>query len=130
MIASSPAAGQTSNAGELCDEAVRFRFHLPPALLVRAPIGDWPRAPRGVVLHVGPGGQIRVSARNGSESYARGQVLQTAASFLRSIDHNLAPATFRAELTPANGEAPIRYAITIGARVSIARTAEEPAVFE
>ena len=107
---------------------VTFRFRLPPVLMLRAPLGPWRRAPRGVDLDVGRGGDILVACRDGSELHARNQVLQTAAAFLRAADRNVPPMTFMATLEPGNGERPIRYAISLGARVSIARTQENPLV--
>ena len=108
---------------------VVFRFRLPTILLLRAEPGAWGRAPRDVRLDVAVDGRVEVSCRNGSESYARTRVLHTAAGFVRSIETNVPALSMGAELTPANGERPIRYSIVLGARVSIARAGEAPLLF-
>lgn len=108
---------------------VRFAFRLPTTLLLRAEPGLWGRAPREVTLEVAGDGAVTVLCANGSEDYARTRVLHTSAAFLRSIDTNVPPLSIPATLTPANGEQPIRYQISLGARVSIARAHEAPHVF-
>jgi hypothetical protein len=111
-------------------DTVRFAFRLPPVLLLRAPIGLWPRAPRGVTVRVESDGAVDVICTSGSELHARGMAIATAASFLHAVDHNVPPTTIPASLTvPSCGDREIRYAIRLGVRVSIARTGEAPAVF-
>jgi hypothetical protein len=105
---------------------VTFRFTLPGALLLRAPVGAWPRAPRGVRLTVEAGGAVTVVSFDRLESYARRQALDAASAFLRVMDRGQGALTFPAVLTPANGESPIHYAVVVGAEVSIARTREKP----
>ena len=48
---------------------VRFCFRLPPAMLARARIGDWDRAPPDTVVHVSPSGEVRISARATAVSF-------------------------------------------------------------
>lgn len=106
-----------------------FRFTLPAALLACAPRGEWPGAPHGASLHVGLTGDVRVTCRNFSETYARARVQTAAAAFLRAISADAPMMTIAAELVPGNGDAPIQFSVSLGARVVIARTAEAPALF-
>jgi hypothetical protein len=107
-------------------EAVHFAFLIPSS--VPLPPADALRA-EGVDVEIarngGGGCEVTVSCRDGSESYARGQVLGMACTFARAIDI-ARPTNIAAVLTPANGEDPIHYVITIGADVSISRTHEAP----
>jgi len=105
---------------------VNFRFRLPDALLLRAPVGEWPRAPRGARLEVGAGGAVTVTSYDSHESFAREQVLRLAASFLRAIDSDVPPTVLPATL--GNGEREQCYAIALGAKVSISRASEAPLV--
>jgi hypothetical protein len=111
-------------------EPVTLSFRLPPVLMLRAPLGAWRRAPRGVTLDVGEDGTVTASCVNGSELYARTQVMTAAASFLRAMDSNIPPITIPAKMTaPSLGDRTVDYAISLGARVTIARTGEAPAVW-
>ena len=106
---------------------VCFAFHLPPVRSIRARAGDWARAPRGCKVYVGYDGDVEVTSFDGLETYAIERVLETAASFLREIDSNMPPLTIPARITLPEGRGPpIAYAISLGARVSIARTAHAP----
>jgi hypothetical protein len=109
--------------------SVRFAFRLPPTLLHRVEPGAWPRAPRSVSVEVAGDGAVEISCTNGSEIYAFNQVLQTAGSFIRSIEKNAPTLKIRAALTAPSCKRPIGYMIVVGARVSIARTDEAPEVF-
>lgn len=101
---------------------VTFRFKLPGSLAMRAHPGFWPRSPRGVTLDVGDGGNVLVTSVDLSERYARKQVLETAAHFLRAVDDLSGPRTFCGELSaPSNRDRPEIYSIALGASVSIAR---------
>jgi hypothetical protein len=106
---------------------VRFSFALSGLLLERAPIGSWPRAPRGVRLEVRRDGAVEVTCINGSELHARDLVIATAGAFVRSIDH--APPTSIAAVLRCGDRRILRYAITLGARVSIAQSNERPVMF-
>jgi hypothetical protein len=102
---------------------VTFRFRLPPALAMRAPLGFWPRSPRGCTLDVGDHGNVLVSSVDHSEIFARKQVLQTAGAFLRTTDPVTQPETLLGELSaPSCRERLEVYSITLGAAVSIARS--------
>jgi hypothetical protein len=115
---------------DVADYTVTLSFHLPPVLLLRAPIGSWPQAPRGVTLKVGTDGMVTSSCVNGSELHARGLVMTTAAAFLRAMDRNIPPTVIPAKMSaPSLGDRTVTYAIALGARVSIARTGEAPAVW-
>ena len=111
-----------------------FRFRLPPALLLGAPLGIWPRSTRATVLRVGEDGSITVTSVDHHESYGRDQVLKLAAAFLRAVDRNVPPtvlaATLEAPSTRDRGLGyPARYSIALGAAVSITRVLiEEPVV--
>ena len=108
-------------------DRVCFLFRLPPVLLVGVTFGAWPRAPRGCTLEVEGNGAVTVSCSDGLETYAVDQVLATAASFLREIDRNAPPTMMPARLVfPRGRGSSVAYAISIGARVSIARTAFAP----
>jgi hypothetical protein len=111
-------------------EPLLFIFHLPPVLMRGVPIGVWPRAPRGCRLEVEACGTVTVASVDALESYATEQVFKTTGAFLREAIMSAAPPTsLPACLTPRAGRgAPIAYAISLGARVSIARTAFEPIV--
>jgi hypothetical protein len=104
---------------------VLFSFRLPPAMLARARIGDWQYAEPGVVVHVGPSGEVRIDARNGSELYARRLATRAAAVLLRELGTDR-PTSIHAVLVPGNGEQVVRYVIATGAQVVIARAIETP----
>jgi hypothetical protein len=111
---------------------VTFRFRLPPALLLRAPLGFWPRAPRGCTLDVGEEGNVLVTSLDRHMSYATDQVLKTAARFLAAIGADAPLQRLTGFLsTPATREAgaghPARYSIALGAKVSITRVLIEEA---
>lgn len=110
---------------------VTFRFKLPGVLLLRAEIGAWSRSPKGVVCDVTRDGTVTISCTNWSELHARGMVISTAASFMRRIDNGIPPTAIPAKLSgaPSAKGREIDYAITLGARISIARTGEAPEVF-
>ena len=107
-------------------EAVHFAFLIPSS--VPLPAADALQAD-GVDVEIARNGsdscQVRISCRDGSESYARGQVLSMACMFARAIEIER-PSSIGAILRPANGDGPINYVITIGADVSISRTREAP----
>lgn len=98
---------------------VAFRFRLPLVLMLRAQPGPWPRAPRYVTVDVAKDGAVVIETPDQSESYARNQVLKTAAAFLREVDDRIGAHVLIGMLQPGNGAAPIRYSIALGARVSI-----------
>jgi hypothetical protein len=106
-------------------EAVHFRFSIPAR--VPLPPADALQA-RGVDVEIARNGadacEVRISCRDGSESYARGQVLSMACTVTRALIER--PSHIGAVLVPANGDPPIHYVITIGADVSISRTREAP----
>jgi|ERR1700683_2283069 len=106
--------------------AVLFSFRLPPALLMRARLGDWQRAEPGVVVHVGPSGEVRISARNGSELYARRLATRAAATLLRELGTDRPTLIPDATMVRGNGEREIRYAIAIGSQVVISRAIDTP----
>jgi hypothetical protein len=102
---------------------VVMRFRLPPALLLRAPVGLWERSPRGVIVAVASDGAVTVTGIDHSETFAEQQVLRTAAKFLRAIDARTCPVGFAATLSaPSCRRRPRGYAISFGAKVSIARS--------
>lgn len=102
---------------------VTFRFGLPGALALHAPVGYWMPAPRGVTVDVGEDGDVLVISLDHSETYARNQVLTTAAHFLRAIAGLGGPLTFIGELSaPSCRPRSETYSISVGASVSIARS--------
>lgn len=102
---------------------VTFRFRLPPALALRAPLGFWPRSPAGCTLDVGEHGNVLVTSVDHSETYARKQVFAVAGAFLRQTDPITQPTVINASLSaPSCRERGEVYAISLGAAVSIART--------
>jgi hypothetical protein len=105
---------------------VRFSFKLPSTLMMRARVGDWQRAEPGVVVHVGPSGEVRINARNGSELYARRLATRAAATLLRELQTDRPTLIPDATMVPGNGEREIRYAIAIGSQVLISRAIETP----
>jgi hypothetical protein len=106
---------------------VTFRFRLPPALMLRAPVGAWLRAPRGVSVDVSADGAVIVTSVDHHETYARDQVVKTAARFLGSIDADVPMTSLPASLSaPTCRARPEIYAIALGAKVSIARTERAP----
>lgn len=111
-------------------EPVTLSFRLPPVLMLRAPLGAWRRAPRGVTLFAGADGTVTANCVNGSELFARTQVMTAAASFLRAMDSNISPIVIPAKMTAPslNGKA-VDYQISLGARVTIARSGQAPAVW-
>jgi hypothetical protein len=105
---------------------VTFRFRLPPVLMLRAPLGFWPRCPRGVTLDVGEDGNVLVTSVDHHMSYAVDQVQKVAGRFLSSIGADVPMTTLQAFLsTPETRRRPItdpaRYSIALGAEVSITR---------
>ena len=74
---------------------VTFRFRLPPALALRAPLGFWPASPRGCTLDVGEQGNVLVTSVDRLESYARKQVFAVAGAFLRQTDPITQPAVMQ-----------------------------------
>ena len=115
---------------------VTFRFHLPPVLMLRAPIGLWPRSPRGVTLRVADDGDVLITSVDHHMTYAVDQVLKSAARFLGSIGADAPMTSLRGFLsTPATRRTiasdPARYSIALGAKVSITRVLiEEQPVLE
>jgi hypothetical protein len=113
---------------------VTFRFRLPPVLLLRAPLGFWPRTPRGVRLDVGEEGNVLVTSFDHHMTYAVDQVLKCAARFLAAIGADVPMTTLHGFLsTPQTRRTaasdPARYSIALGAKVSITRVLiEEKAV--
>lgn len=102
---------------------VTFRFALPPALAMRAPMGFWARSPRGCMVDVGAQGSVLVTSVDHSEVYARKRVLETACAFLRDVDPAVAPQRFEGTLSaPSCRTRGERYVVSIGAAVTIART--------
>jgi hypothetical protein len=104
---------------------VTFRFTLPAALRPLVVL----TMPRGAVVHAGADGLVTVASLDRSETYARNQVLEVAATLLSALDRGQGAVTFPAVLMPSNGEPPIHYAVSLGAKVSIARTREKPHLF-
>jgi hypothetical protein len=108
-------------------EAVHFRFEIPSS--VRLPPAGTLHEQGRVDVEVARKGRdacdVRITCRDGCESYARGEVLGMACTYLRAIAIER-PTSIAAVLTPANGDAPVHYTITVGADVSISRTREAP----
>jgi hypothetical protein len=104
---------------------VLFSFRLPPAMLARTRPGDRPCAEPGLIVHVGPSGEVRINVRNGSELYARRLATRAAAALLRELGTDR-PTSISAILVPGNGDQVVRYVIAIGAQVVIARAIETP----
>ena len=105
---------------------VTFRFVLPPALLLRAPPGFWPRTPRGVTLDVGEAGNVLVTSVDHHMTYAIDTVLKTAGRFLAAIQADVPCTTLFGYLsTPETRRTmasdPARYSIALGAKVAIMR---------
>jgi len=108
---------------------VVFQFRLPPVLLLHAQPGLWPRAPRGASVDVGEDGAVVVTSYDHLETYARDQVLRVACAYLRACVRNAPPVTIRATLSaPSCRQRPVGYAISLGAKVSIAETNARPVV--
>jgi len=106
---------------------VTFRFRLPPTLMLRAPVGAWPRAPRGASVDVAADGAVVVTSVDRHETYARDQVIKVAARFLGLIDADVPMTALPASLSaPSCRARPEIYAIALGAKVSIARTDRAP----
>ena len=83
------------------------------------------RADPGVVVHIAPSGETLISVRNGSEFYGRRLATRAAATLLRELGTDK-PRSIHAVLKPGNGEAEIRYVISVGSQVVIARADETP----
>jgi hypothetical protein len=110
------------------DHHVRFSFQLPPALLLLAPVGRWPKAPRGCSLCVDDDGSVVVTSIDGSQAYAHDQVMQLTMTFLKSL-RAITPHVITGTMSaPYCRERPEVYSISFGARVSIARTRDRPMV--
>jgi len=105
---------------------VRFCFRLPAAMLLLAPVGLWPKAPKGTSLDVTPDGDVTITSFDASQTYAQNQVFQLAMSFLKSLRAIGTPHVITGTISaPYCRDRPEVYCITFGARVSIARTREK-----
>ena len=92
-------------------------------------ISTWGHNPRGAAtLGRRDQGKVTVRCNDGLEMVARQQELTAAANFLRSFDGFLPPTAIPAHLIPPFTDRKIPYAISLGARVSIARASERPLV--
>lgn len=103
---------------------VIFSFALPPALLLHAEPGVWPRSPRGCTVTVGTAGAIEVRSVDHSVSYATDQVLRVAAAYLRATVRNAPPLALHGVLSSPHtrrggADRPACYSIVLGARVAI-----------
>jgi hypothetical protein len=110
-------------------EPVTLIFRLPPALQLMAGPGRWRHASADVTITIAADGAVEVSCADALETHARHQVLNETMRFLRILSRQAPALAIPAALTaPSQGGRPDHYAISIGARVSIARTREEPAL--
>lgn len=111
------------------DHRVCFRFQLPPDLFLRAPVGLWPRSKQGCLVVVEADGAVTITSFDRHLTFACEQVCTMASAFLRSLGRSSLPRAFAATLDgPHCRTRPIDYAISLDARVSIARTRDKPHV--
>ncbi len=111
------------------DHHVILAFRLPSALLLHAAPGIWPRSPRGCTVEVAADGSITVTSFDRHESYATEQVQRVAIAFLRATVRDAPPTAIAAALSaPSTRARWLGYAITLGAKVSIAQTAVKPVI--
>lgn len=110
-------------------EPVLLGFTLPAELAAGLAPGRWHPCIHRITVTVTAEHVVMIEASDLMESHARVQAFDQMARFLKTLPKPARPLVLIAALTSASTRHPERYAVSFGARFSVARTDYAPMLF-